>query len=562
MNAADHRNGAPYVSGGTVDPATEWDFYGGDGALSESTSNSQRSSPNCFITASFSGTSTSVNTELYSGQSSGASPPERGEVREGDLLKDREGSVAGASAAWRGKQRGTSEGAPASLKASSPGPVRLPNGKLQCDVCGMLCHGPNVLTVHKRSHTGERPFQCEECGAAFTQKGNLLRHTKLHSGEKPFKCPHCNYACRRRDALAGHLRTHAGCSTTGKHLKCSNCGRSYTQQSALEEHRGRCQRGLHSLENPAALSGHTAQGKQSKSLGSMTEPELQSSTEILPLIDHLANSITKRKSSTPQKFLGGKHLWLAMQDSRFEFPPGTKEGDRYSLHPGRDLARLVGMVSRHPTGSKVPAEDQNSAKLEEPQPSCLPELVSVRPVSSYKAPDGPRAFNCGGGGASAGWEADEGLSQGCHASTNTDSTAEEQNAVSARVQSNNPPTATLPSLRASFRASLSHDLKGKRRPGVTPAARRGPDLALSSREEVQVVDGKGGILCTFRCEHCHILFLDHVMFTLHMGCHGFRQPFECNVCGHRSRDRYEFTSHIVRGEHVLRRGTHPKTGSP
>lgn len=39
---------------------------------------------------------------------------------------------------------------------SSEGGIRLPNGKLKCDVCGMVCIGPNVLMVHKRSHTGKQ----------------------------------------------------------------------------------------------------------------------------------------------------------------------------------------------------------------------------------------------------------------------------------------------------------------------------------------------------------------------------------------------------------------------
>lgn len=38
---------------------------------------------------------------------------------------------------------------------SGVGGIRLPNGKLKCDVCGIVCIGPNVLMVHKRSHTGK-----------------------------------------------------------------------------------------------------------------------------------------------------------------------------------------------------------------------------------------------------------------------------------------------------------------------------------------------------------------------------------------------------------------------
>uniref|UniRef100_A0A8C6TJ84 IKAROS family zinc finger 1 (Ikaros) n=1 Tax=Neogobius melanostomus TaxID=47308 RepID=A0A8C6TJ84_9GOBI len=66
---------------------------------------------------------------------------------------------------------------------------------------------------------------------------------------------------------------------------------------------------------------------------------------------------------------------------------------------------------------------------------------------------------------------------------------------------------------------------------------------------VKVVSADGEQVRAYRCEHCRVLFLDHVMYTIHMGCHGFRDAFECNLCGHRSQDRYEFSSHITRGEH-------------
>lgn len=72
-----------------------------------------------------------------------------------------------------------------------------------------------------------------------------------------------------------------------------------------------------------------------------------------------------------------------------------------------------------------------------------------------------------------------------------------------------------------------------------------------SHEGFRVFGREGQELRAFHCEHCRVLFLDHVMYTIHMGCHGYRDPLECNICGHRSKDRYEFSSHIVRGEHTF-----------
>lgn len=97
---------------------------------------------------------------------------------------------------------------------------------------------------------------------------------------------------------------------------------------------------------------------------------------------------------------------------------------------------------------------------------------------------------------------------------------------------------------------------------ITPHARNG--LALkeeqrayevlraaseNSQDAFRVVSTSGEQLKVYKCEHCRVLFLDHVMYTIHMGCHGFRDPFECNMCGYHSQDRYEFSSHITRGEH-------------
>ena len=80
--------------------------------------------------------------ELYSDEDPGRSTEdERGERLEG-------GSEHGSEAI-----RGYRE--PTNPDILPTGATRMPNGKLKCDICGMICIGPNVLMVHKRSHTGK-----------------------------------------------------------------------------------------------------------------------------------------------------------------------------------------------------------------------------------------------------------------------------------------------------------------------------------------------------------------------------------------------------------------------
>ncbi|KAM9425068.1 zinc finger protein Pegasus-like isoform 2-T2 [Pholidichthys leucotaenia] len=52
-----------------------------------------------------------------------------------------------------------------------------------------------------------------------------------------------------------------------------------------------------------------------------------------------------------------------------------------------------------------------------------------------------------------------------------------------------------------------------------------------------------------KCQHCDIHFSDNILYTIHMGCHGYEHPLQCNICGHMCIDKYDFACHFARGQH-------------
>uniref|UniRef100_A0A8D0FL17 IKAROS family zinc finger 3 n=1 Tax=Strix occidentalis caurina TaxID=311401 RepID=A0A8D0FL17_STROC len=355
--------------------------------------------------------------------------------------------------------------------------VRPASGKMNCDICGLACISLNVLMVHKRSHTGERPFQCNQCGASFTQKGNLLRHIKLHTGEKPFKCHLCSYACQRRDALTGHLRTHSA-SVEARHIKAE--------------------------------------------MGS----------ERALVLDRLASNVAKRKSSMPQKFIGEKrHSFDVNYNSSFMY---EKESE---IMQGRMMDQAInnaitylGAEALRPLVQTPPA----------PTSEMVPVISSLYPIALTRAdvPNGTAqdAEKSHAHLRDKSLSSDRGLSPNNSGqdSTDTDSNHEERQNPTFHQSQMIPAQARngLPSLKDFPRP---YDI-------IKPPA-------ICPRDAFKVINKEGEAIGVYRCDHCRVLFLDYVMFTIHMGCHGFRDPFECNVCGYRSHDRYEFSSHIARGEH-------------
>nr|XP_018668692.1 zinc finger protein isoform X5 [Ciona intestinalis] len=420
---------------------------------------------------------------------------------------------------------------------------------IACEECGLICAGQSHYQVHIRSHTGERPFKCTVCGVAFTQKGNLRRHYKIHSEEKPFQCPVCSYRCRRRDALNGHMRIHSDI----RPYRCVYCARSYKSRQSLKEHEYQCVYKNDPIVQARQLTSSPAKGSfGDKRLSPLTTSQTSSSpismtssnlpimqSQVLnPLLTSSSPNSTssgKRKASNPQKF-------TRLSDHQQQVIPSLANALQYMP------TLLTTMMQQHMNDTAT-AEQQRqqdealdfSAKrksglqntngdTDSYQDNVLrhPRATTER-LSGSARRKRPKYLN----------EKIEQNMQGHESSFPSKyDVSPTMNSLDLSGQSKND---DMTSFKSDVRSTspFAHVRSGD-------ASRSGLRVFSSLGDDSEIEELK-----TYICSHCRCIFLDHVMFAIHVGCHGFRDPLECNVCGHLAADRYQFQSHLARGEHNL-----------
>lgn len=346
-----------------------------------------------------------------------------------------------------------------------------------------------VLMLDDFERTVDGKLQCSYCGYSSQRTARLMEHTRIHTGEKPHRCRLCPFASAYERYLEAHMRSHTG----EKPYKCELCAYRCNYGSNLSHHRRR-KHNLLPLTGPrASLSSvkmwGTLQSKSNVEDGKQGVLIALTPPSVVQKPDHLSDS-THTIPNVQNGFCDSTDQTSVCR------LPRDPQGLLFVDDPLNQLSDLAGHWST------LPPENQNSISadvdsiLEEWKP-----FVMQQPSAQGSVPQSSLIlFRLSPPSSSSS------LSQR-DCSPLAGPSRQPSGYPSTPILGNSQPSSPAPTLKV-----------------------QGPQLL-------------------YFCQHCDTYFADNVLYTIHMGCHGYDNPFQCNICGFNCENKYDFACHFARGQH-------------
>ncbi|XP_036001613.1 uncharacterized protein LOC110368081 [Fundulus heteroclitus] len=144
--------------------------------------------------------------------------------------------------------------APAPSGHELPQKKKKEEKKPRCSFCLRSFRHISALTLHKRLHTGVKPYRCAACAKSFSRLAQLKLHSKLHRRPPAAHCPCCQETFEDKSQLLRHLKVHLteveslqaepgrdrqsrSSASRGETFRCPLCSKDFTRKVTFEKHR-------------------------------------------------------------------------------------------------------------------------------------------------------------------------------------------------------------------------------------------------------------------------------------------------------------------------------------
>nr|XP_023025290.1 protein hunchback-like [Leptinotarsa decemlineata] len=349
----------------------------------------------------------------------------------------------------------------------------------------------------KNSNGKVKTHKCKHCPFVATTKLDFWKHIKTHmKDDRILKCPKCPFVTELKHHLKYHMRNHDG----SKPYKCSQCDYSCINNSMLNSHKKshsniyqfRCADCEYATKYCHSLKLHLRKLKHSPAM-------------------------VRNADGTPNP-------WQVIDVY------GTRRGPKLKpqSHRTETTTSNPKPIIPFPFNPLMPYSTPSVQDLFPALFPIFPDLQDPRVLENLK-----RLVYESPGAASEPSTSQTTIQAEPHASRVTENEVSELN-MSFTVE---PPSND----------ESSKDEEDDDECFTTMFENVEAVLGMNPEDDINTVINDGN---QNSCQFCSLTFGDPIMYTIHMGYHGFNNPFTCNKCGEECGDRLAFYVHISRQSHM------------